>query len=138
MIGKDDGWKIYVGIMPFCCGGDNHEGLHHIKEGLPAIPSRGDIFFASKEAYDDMIAFHGEEPCKNCPDKNGGCWCHNYDYSPIIFTEDCNYVRDVWYFQEEKEIIILLSSPMSFTPAEIKELQSDRWLMLKARLYGSH
>ena len=138
MIGLRDGWKIYVGIVPYCCGGRDHKGLHHIKEGLPVIPSRGDIFYPSPEAYDDMIAFHGEMPCEECPDKDGGCWCHNYDRCPIIYTEDCNYVKEVFYFQKEKEIIILLSCPMSFTPSEIGEIKADQRLNLMARLFGRH
>ena len=138
MIGYDDGWKIYVGIMPFCCGEGKewHDGLHHIKEGLPALPSRGDIFRPTEEAYRDMIAFHGERPCEQCEDKDGGCCCHGYGPSPIYHTSDCNYVRAVWFLQEEKEIIILLSCKTSFRPSELDEIKSNKLYGKMLELYS--
>ena len=139
MIGLRDGWKIYVGIAPWYCGEgeDWHDGLYHIKEGLPALPSRGDFFRPSTAAYNAMEAVFGEQPCKDCPDKNGGCMCHNYGRSPILQTSDCNHVMDVCFFQEEKEIIIILTCEVGEPVVSVsKESDTNLKLRLMAKVLG--
>ena len=63
--------------------------------------------------------------------------CHNYGRSPILHTSDCNTVMDVCFFQEEKEIIIILTCEVGEPVVSAsKETDTDLKLKLLAKVLG--
>ena len=102
MIGRDDGWKILIGIAPWLCGMQNRSDLYHLKDGLPSIPRAGEYLYHTSESESFMVNKFGERPCEEC-DCAESC---NSNY--VMFSADCIKVYDMIYDLKEKEIIILL------------------------------
>ena len=107
MIGRDDGWKILIGIVPWYCeDASNRERLYWLKDGLPSIPRKGDWFYMSNDCESFLEQQFGEKPCEGCiRQKYHVCpeYCYGY------FTSDFNVVYDVAYDTEDKVIIIMLT-----------------------------
>lgn len=103
MIGKDDGWRIFVEPSCYnCCGpAEFLKGCWHIKDGLPYIPRVGEMLSIEEEGSDYIDEYN---PCKGCE------WECSEPERRLGYAEDLTTVVNVVTYCESKIILITLQA----------------------------